>query len=147
MTEISDKQRVNEYDEIVSAERGSVVEPYGAKTSLHSEVIVAETRLVTLPVAASCTVVCGIASELIKHCLGLEQFEGGRLVAECVSFYLIKRAAMRKNRVQATLAFERKQSSVASDILLHREVYDEVSVNGVIQLFGFFSILTFREDQ
>ena len=38
-----------------------------------------------LPTAASCASVCSIASVLMKHCLGLEHYEGGRLVGECVA--------------------------------------------------------------
>jgi hypothetical protein len=81
-----------------------------------------------IPVSASCSTVCSIASELMKHCLGLDQYLGSRLVAESVSLYLKARAAVRMKRVQSTLDFQSRQQSTATEILLGREDYDEVRI-------------------
>jgi len=80
-----------------------------------------------LPISASCSVVCSIASELLKHCLGLEQFEGGRLVAESVSSYLRKRADMCEKRLESKLMLYKQMRSTSNDVLLRREYYDEIS--------------------
>ena len=80
-----------------------------------------------LPTAASCASVCSIASVLMKHCLGLEHYEGGRLVGECVAAYFRLRAAMRKRRAEKIAAFEEQQRSTAENVLLRHETYDEVS--------------------
>ena len=122
------KQRLEERAEIVKRHRQALVELVGASLDPQKYAAMDESRAADLPISASCSTVCIIASELIKHCLGLEQFEGGRLVAESVSMYLRERASMRENRVKSTLAFEKKQQSTASDILLNRETYDEVSL-------------------
>jgi hypothetical protein len=119
--------RADAREELVKSHRREIMDLVGARLQEKKAVTVDPSRSSDLPVAASCTTVCGIASELIKHCLGLEQFEGGRLVAESVSLYLKERSAMREKRVHANLEFERKQRSTASDVLLNRETYDEVS--------------------
>mmetsp|Transcript_37788 Transcript_37788/g.55266 ORF Transcript_37788/g.55266 Transcript_37788/m.55266 type:complete len:353 (+) Transcript_37788:3213-4271(+) len=40
-----------------------------------------------LPLSASCSTICDIASQLLKQCLGLELYDGAVLVAESVSTY------------------------------------------------------------
>jgi hypothetical protein len=119
-------ERLDEREELIKNHRRDLMDLVGAHLQGKKAVHADPSRSSDLPVAASCTTVCGIASELIKHCLGLEQFEGGRLVAECVSLYLKERSAMREKRVHANLEFQRKQRSTASDVLLNREAYDEV---------------------
>ena len=79
-----------------------------------------------LPIAASCSTVCSIASELMKHCIGLEEFEGARLVGNATSSYLKRRAALYKEREASILAFTRRQESTDNSVLLNFESYDGV---------------------
>ena len=123
-----DNQRIGERASMVSRHRQAVVDFVGQSLGSHQATAAAESRSEVLPIAASCATVCSIASELMKHCIGLEQYKGGRLVAECVSFYLKARAATRDKHVRLTLAFETKQKSTSSEILLSKETYDEVRV-------------------
>ena len=78
-------------------------------------------------VAASCSTVCGIASELMKHCLGLEEFEGARMVGNATSSYLQCRATMHRVRQASNIAFTRRQESIENSVLLNLETYDGVS--------------------
>jgi hypothetical protein len=54
-----------------------------------------------LAVSASTTTVCSIASELMKHLLRLNSYDGGSLVAEAVSFYLKHRADLQHRRARS----------------------------------------------
>ena len=129
-----DNQRIDERASMVSRHRQAVVNFVGENLGSHHAVAASESTSTALPIAASCATVCSIASELMKHCLGLEQYKGGRLVAECVSFYLKARAATKDKHVQLTLAFEIKQKSTASEILLSKETYDEVRASMSIRM-------------
>mmetsp|Transcript_56654 Transcript_56654/g.84270 ORF Transcript_56654/g.84270 Transcript_56654/m.84270 type:complete len:1109 (+) Transcript_56654:520-3846(+) len=51
-----------------------------------------------LPLSASCSTVCDIASQLLKQCLGLELYDGAVLVAESVSTYMKERVMRQQNR-------------------------------------------------
>jgi hypothetical protein len=80
-----------------------------------------------LPISASCSTVCAIASELMKHCLGLEEFEGARLVGNATSLYLQCRANMHRDRQASIVAFTSRQQSTDNAVLLNLEAYDGVS--------------------
>ena len=54
-----------------------------------------------LPLSASCSTVCSIASELMRHILGMDLYDGGKLVAEAVSLYL-KRAGRFAGQAKAS---------------------------------------------
>ena len=81
-----------------------------------------------LPISASCSTVCAISSELMKHCLGLEEFEGARLVGNATSLYLQCRANMHRDRQASIAAFTNRQQSTDNAVLLNLETYDGVSV-------------------
>lgn len=79
-----------------------------------------------LPISASCSAVCSIASELMKHCLRNELYVGARLAGEAVSLYLKERAASIERRLESNRSFAEKQKSTAESVLLSVETYDEV---------------------
>ena len=54
-----------------------------------------------LPISGSIRQVCSIASELIKHLLGLELYEGARLVGDAVSSYMKERARRYHGKIEA----------------------------------------------
>jgi hypothetical protein len=62
----------------------------------------------------------------MKHCIGLEEFEGARLVGNATSSYLKRRAALYKEREASILAFTRRQESTDNSVLLNFESYDGV---------------------
>lgn len=80
-----------------------------------------------LPISGSISTVCSTASELIKHCLGMQLYEGGRLVGEVVTTYFKERAQLVDRRLQSRISFSQKQKSVDESVLLNFEPYDEVS--------------------
>lgn len=96
------------------------------RKSYQQEEIRLQNTTTQLPISASCATVCSIASELMKHCLGLELYCGGRLVGEAVSSYLKERAFLHEKRLEAQDIFARKQQSTDEAVLLHFEPYDEV---------------------
>jgi len=71
--------------------------------------------------------VCSVASELLKHCLGLDQFKGGRIVAESVSSYMRQRAKLYLKRQKVTNRIKRRLQEISKDILLCHENYDEIN--------------------
>ena len=88
-------------------------------------------------IAASCSTVCAIASELMKHCLGLEEFEGARMVGNVTSSYLKCRVTMHRKRQASIIAFTRRQESTENSVLLNLEAYDGVSSARIFnQLFA-----------
>ena len=44
-----------------------------------------------IPMSSSCSTVCETTTQLIRQCLGLELYRGGRLVSEAVSYYFRNR--------------------------------------------------------
>lgn len=91
-----------------------------------------------LPLTASCAAVCSIASELMKHCLRFEQFEGCRLVGEAVSAYLKQRAELLERRLESNRTFAEKQKSTSESVLLSMEAYDEVRGSAFYVITVFF---------
>ena len=81
-----------------------------------------------LEIAASCAVVCDIASQLVKLCLAMNMNHGGRLVCETVSLYLKKRAKMHEERSMKWKLYDETHALNGKSILqLNREAYDTVS--------------------
>jgi hypothetical protein len=80
-----------------------------------------------LPISGSVSTVCNTACELMKHCLGMQLYEGGRLVGEVVTLYFKERASLIDQRMQSRADFSRKQCSTDDAVLLSFEPYDEVS--------------------
>ena len=80
----------------------------------------------SLPISASSSQVCAIASELMKHLHGVELFEGAKLVGESVSDYFKERALRFDKRSLARQRFNERQERLAKSPLL-LEPYDEVS--------------------
>jgi len=85
-----------------------------------------------LPVSGSIRTVCTIASELIRHMLGMHLYDGGKNVGECVSLYLKERAHLRDQRVQAAeiRKAEQTQAKSPSIFAVDQEPYDEENETG-----------------
>jgi len=84
------------------------------------EQAVSEAVEVPLPITGSMKSVCTIASELIRHMLLLELYDGGMLAAEAVSVHLKERAAMIKARRKTTTQETHRPLFLA----LREEAYD-----------------------
>jgi hypothetical protein len=128
------RQRAHERSALVDSHRKSVVDHIGmlyqhqaARQSDNGYKGVAN-ALEPLPIAASCSTVCSIASELMLHCLRIDLFQFGRLVGEAVSSYLKERASLLESRIAKNRSFAQRQKSTDESVLLHLESYDEVSV-------------------
>jgi hypothetical protein len=81
-----------------------------------------------IKLSASCSTVIDIASQLMKLCLGMQQYHLGSLVASVVSLYFKERALRTEIRKENLLAFNQRQIAASSNILqLSKEVYDDVS--------------------
>lgn len=87
-----------------------------------------EFKVQPLPISASCSTVCDIASQLLKLCLGMELFSFGGIIASAVSLYLKQRAVMVEKRKLRIKEFDERQIEATSNILqLTKEIYDDVS--------------------
>ena len=89
-----------------------------------------------LPMSGSCSTVCEIASQLMKHALGLKLYKCGRLAAESVSNYLKERYIRHKKRLEEIEVFNARSIKLKRDPLqLAREQkHDEVCLKSVISL-------------
>jgi hypothetical protein len=81
---------------------------------------------VVQPLAASCRVVFSIASELMRHIIHMNLWDGGLFVAESVSVYLKKRQEMCNLRIQQKLDFDSSQQKPTSIFAMQPESYDIV---------------------
>jgi hypothetical protein len=81
-----------------------------------------------LSLSASCITVCQIASQLVKLCLGMGLYHGGRLVSEAVAAYFKERAARHERRKCQSISFKNRLDSKSKKIIqLEKETYDDVS--------------------
>jgi hypothetical protein len=83
-----------------------------------------------LEMSGTCAIVCDIAAQLVKQCLAMSLYHGGRHACEAVSFYLQERAQRYVQRKAKWQSFEERQAFNGKSILqLGREDYDNVSKN------------------
>lgn len=81
-----------------------------------------------LPLSASCATICDIATQLLKLCLAMNLYEGGRLAGEAVSIYLQHRASRQEQRLRREHIYQERQKNYGKSVLqLNRENYDDVS--------------------
>ena len=81
-----------------------------------------------LPLSASCKTVCQIASQLLKLCLGMGLYHGGRLVSESVTLYFKERAVRYEGRKHQSISSNIYRNSKLKEIIqLEKETYDDVS--------------------
>jgi hypothetical protein len=74
---------------------------------------------------ASCRTVFSIASELLRHMISMQLYDGGRLAGDSVSFYLKERAILRENRLKARQGFDESQQRSVDVFAMQHETYDE----------------------
>uniref|UniRef100_A0A6S8WZ86 Uncharacterized protein n=1 Tax=Chaetoceros debilis TaxID=122233 RepID=A0A6S8WZ86_9STRA len=80
-----------------------------------------------LPLSASCATICDVATQLIKLCLAMNLYEGGRLAAEAVSVYLQQRASRQEQRLRRELIYQERQKNYGKSVLqLNKENYDDI---------------------
>lgn len=92
--------------------------------SMNSQSLNASEQRRELPLSASCKTVFTIASELLRHMLSMQLYDGGRLAGEAVSSYLKERATARDKRCQAGREFDHAQKRPISIFAMQRETYD-----------------------
>jgi hypothetical protein len=73
----------------------------------------------------SCRTVCSIASELLRHMISMQLYDGGRLAGESVSLYMKERAVLRENRLKARQGFDESQQRPVDVFAMQHETYDE----------------------
>ena len=96
--------------------------------------------LLPLPITAPCSAVHNIALQLMKQCLGLELYHGGKLVAEAVSSYYRERAVKQEKKLQKIRFFEEQQKIlIQTPVQLRKEKYDDVGANLFIDFISIFS--------
>ena len=94
-----------------------------------------------LPISGSCSSVCFIASQLMRQCLSLELYHGGRLVAEAVSSYFIERASKFTEKREKVLNVQnRLKSNFMDPMQLAKEEYDDVSFSSNILVVFFVQL-------
>lgn len=85
-----------------------------------------------LPISGSIRQVCSIASELMKHLIGLELYEGAKLVGDSVSCYMKERARRYHVGIEAKKrADEWQQKILDSPFFLDSYDDDDISSNEV----------------
>ena len=85
-----------------------------------------------LPISGSMRQVCSIASELMKHLLGLELYQGAKLVGDAVSCYMKERARRYHVGIEGRIrADEWQQSIVDSPFFVDTYDDDNASSNEV----------------
>jgi len=77
-----------------------------------------------LPISGSIRQVCSIASELMKHLLGLELYKGAKLVGDAVSCYMKERARRYHDGIKAKRTVDEWQQKI-SDSPFFIEGYDD----------------------
>jgi hypothetical protein len=77
-----------------------------------------------LPLTASCRIVFAISSELLRHMIDMNLYDGGRLVGESVSLYLKERQAMSEIRNLKKADFDHAQQRPISLFAMQLESYD-----------------------
>jgi hypothetical protein len=82
------------------------------------------------PPSASCRTVFSIGSQLVRHMIGMELFEGGRLALECISTYLRQRISSRDERKAAEEKYNQAQKEPISVFAMQQEVYDSTKGPG-----------------
>jgi hypothetical protein len=94
----------------------------------------------SLPITASCGVVCDIASELIRLSVDMNLFRAGQLTAEAVSAYLKQRYARSQKRKRNLERCRSRINANEKDILqVNQEYHDEVRLGfQLIQIHTFF---------
>ena len=88
-----------------------------------------------LPMSASFASVCHVATQLMKHCLGIELYECAVLVGEAVALYQKARIARRNERFRKRSMFEFNQSRHEL-IAIRGETYDKVRTMQFISHFS-----------
>ena len=101
---------------ITTLERDYNPEEKAADNDAEKDEIVSPDRVI-LPMAASLGRVCSIASDLEKQLLGLELFEGARLVAESVIRYMKERARHTEIRLKEKERAEEWRQKISRDPL------------------------------
>jgi hypothetical protein len=137
---IPSKEREKARDAFVKSHKATVValvgEYYQSQTSstLTSESAIepaveqltAGDLKTSLSPSSSCTTVYKIASELMRHLLKAQLYDGARLVGEAVSSYLKERAALLDKRIEARENYKQVQNRPTSIFAFQREEYDAV---------------------
>lgn len=80
-----------------------------------------------LPISGSITQVCSIASELMKHLLGLELYEGANHVGDAVSLYMKERARRNDEAIEAKRKADEWQHKVSGSPFF-LDSYDDDSI-------------------
>jgi hypothetical protein len=81
-----------------------------------------------LPISGSIRQVCSIASELMKHLLGLELYEGAKLVGDAVSCYMKERARRYHAGIEAKKKADEWQQKI-SDSPFFVDSYDDNNIS------------------
>jgi len=81
-----------------------------------------------LPMSGSIRRVCSIASELMKHLLGLELYDGAKLVGDAVSFYMKERARRHDIALEAKRKADEWQQKIL-DSPFFLESYDDGNIS------------------
>ncbi|VEU42775.1 unnamed protein product [Pseudo-nitzschia multistriata] len=81
-----------------------------------------------LPISGSIRKVCSIASELMKHLLGLELYDGAKLVGDAVSFYMKQRACRYEVKIEAKKKADEWQRKIL-DSPFFIDSYDDGNVS------------------
>lgn len=93
---------------------------------LHDDPHITENWEGEMPLSASVTTVCSIASELMRHMLVMQLYEGGQLVGEAVSLYFKERYKLQEKR-KKNLKDAAHQSATHSALLFDAGRYDDNS--------------------
>lgn len=117
--------RKNERDQLLKQQRLAVVSFIG-----NHQLQKCDVNLITeaaLPVSASCGVVCEIAGQLLRHCLDLALFKGGKVAAEATASYLKKRYFRSQHRKKSLERCWNRIEAKGKDILqTFEQSHDEV---------------------
>lgn len=124
----SDSEAVQARQNMIRNHRASIVKLVG---EFHAKVAAEESTTNAkvsepLPISASCATVFELASELMKHCLKLDLYDAGILVADAVSSYFKERASLHERRMALNRTFTHRQQSTDDLVLLNIEPYDDV---------------------
>jgi hypothetical protein len=111
-----DKLALSHANAIATLEKEYNPEDKAAENDAEKDDIVRQDRII-LPMSASMGRVCSIASDLEKQLLGLELFEGARLVAESVSKYMKERARHTEIRLNEKKRAEEWHQKISRDPL------------------------------